>query len=115
MEWYQQKIEAWLCWFWISIFLIMFVVLQEEEAVGSSILQLLVSDRDTPLNGPPFTFHIVSGNEGRHFHVDQGGLLSLSSSLRKREKSQHVLKIQVLRLNFKLILMYPNLKKNLSS
>ncbi|KAF5893704.1 protocadherin Fat 2, partial [Clarias magur] len=71
------------------------LVLQEEEPVGSSIVQLLVSDRDTPQNGPPFTFHIVSGNEGRHFHVDQGGLLSLSSSLRKRGKSQHVLKIQV--------------------
>uniref|UniRef100_W5U6J6 Protocadherin Fat 2 n=1 Tax=Ictalurus punctatus TaxID=7998 RepID=W5U6J6_ICTPU len=71
------------------------LVLQEEESVGSSILQLLVSDRDTPQNGPPFTFHIVSGNEGRHFHVDQGGLLSLSSSLQKRGKSQYVLKIQV--------------------
>ncbi|TSK28143.1 Protocadherin Fat 2 [Bagarius yarrelli] len=71
------------------------LVLQEEEAVGSSILQLLVTDRDTPQNGPPFNFHIVSGNEGRHFHVDQGGLLSLSSSLRNRGKSQHVLKIQV--------------------
>ncbi|KAI5607990.1 protocadherin Fat 2 [Silurus asotus] len=71
------------------------LVLMEEETVGSSILQLLVSDRDTPQNGPPFTFHIVSGNEGRHFHIDQGGLLSLSSSLSKRGKSQHVLKIQV--------------------
>ncbi|XP_058253540.1 protocadherin Fat 2 [Hemibagrus wyckioides] len=71
------------------------LVLQEEEAVGSSILQLLVTDRDTPQNGPPFTFHIVSGNEGRHFHVDQGGLLSLASSLRNRGKSQHELKIQV--------------------
>ncbi|XP_036424414.1 LOW QUALITY PROTEIN: protocadherin Fat 2 [Colossoma macropomum] len=71
------------------------LVLQEGDAVGSSILQLLVSDRDTPQNGPPFSYHIVSGNEGRHFHVDQGGLLSLSSSLGKRGKPQHVLKIQV--------------------
>lgn len=80
-----------------DLILMLISVWQEEEAVGSSILQLLVTDRDTPQNGPPFTFHIVSGNEGRHFHVDQGGLLSLSSSLRKRGKSQHVLKIQVLR------------------
>ncbi|XP_022539774.2 protocadherin Fat 2 [Astyanax mexicanus] len=71
------------------------LVLQEGEAVGSSILQLLVSDRDTPQNGPPFSYHIVSGNEGRHFQVDQGGLLSLSSALGKRGKLQHVLKIQV--------------------
>ncbi|XP_066504787.1 protocadherin Fat 2 [Hoplias malabaricus] len=71
------------------------LVLQEGEAVGSSILQLLVSDRDMPQNGPPFSYHIVSGNEGRHFHVDQGGLLSLSSPLGNRGKLQHVLKIQV--------------------
>lgn len=64
--------------------------------MGKSILQLFFSDKDTPQNGPPFAFHIVSGNEGRHFHVDQGGLLSLSSSLRKKGKSQIVLKIQVL-------------------
>ncbi|XP_051506561.1 protocadherin Fat 2-like [Myxocyprinus asiaticus] len=69
--------------------------LQEGEAVGSGILQLLVTDRDTPQNGPPFSFHIVSGNEDKSFHVDQGGLLSISSQLRKRNKPQHLLKIQV--------------------
>lgn len=68
---------------------------QEGEATGSSILQLLVADRDTPRNGPPFSFHIVSGNEERWFHVDQGGLLSLSAPLRKKVKAHHQLKIQV--------------------
>ncbi|XP_026859393.2 protocadherin Fat 2 [Electrophorus electricus] len=71
------------------------LVLQEGEAVGSGVLQMLVSDRDMPQNGPPFSYHIVSGNEGRHFYVDQGGLLSLSSPLGKRGKPQHLLKIQV--------------------
>ncbi|XP_016310855.1 protocadherin Fat 2 [Sinocyclocheilus anshuiensis] len=71
------------------------LVLQEGEAVGSGILQLLVTDRDTPQNGPPFSFHIVSGNEDRSFHIDQGGLLSISSPLRRRGKPQHLLKIQV--------------------
>ncbi|XP_071369391.1 protocadherin Fat 1-like, partial [Centroberyx affinis] len=71
------------------------LMLQEGESVGSSILQLVVTDRDTPRNGPPFSFHIVSGNEDRRFHVDQGGLLSLSAPLRKRVKPQHQLKIQV--------------------
>uniref|UniRef100_UPI003AAED03C protocadherin Fat 2 n=1 Tax=Centroberyx gerrardi TaxID=166262 RepID=UPI003AAED03C len=71
------------------------LLLQEGESVGSSILQLVVTDRDTPRNGPPFSFHIVSGNEDRRFHVDQGGLLSLSAPLRKRVKPQHQLKIQV--------------------
>ncbi|XP_076877989.1 protocadherin Fat 2 [Brachyhypopomus gauderio] len=71
------------------------LVLQEGEDVGSGILQLSVRDRDTPPNGPPFSYHIVSGNEGKHFYVDQGGLLSLSSPLGKRGKPQHLLKIQV--------------------
>nr|XP_046152091.1 protocadherin Fat 2-like [Oncorhynchus gorbuscha] len=71
------------------------LVLQEGEAIGSSILQLVVTDRDTPHNGPPFTFHIASGNEDRRFHVDQGGLLSISAPLKKKIKPQHLLKIQV--------------------
>ncbi|XP_071255782.1 protocadherin Fat 2-like [Salvelinus alpinus] len=71
------------------------LVLQESEAIGSSILQLVVTDRDTPHNGPPFTFLIVSGNEDRRFHVDQGGLLSISAPLKKKIKPQHLLKIQV--------------------
>uniref|UniRef100_A0A8K9XRK2 FAT atypical cadherin 2 n=1 Tax=Oncorhynchus mykiss TaxID=8022 RepID=A0A8K9XRK2_ONCMY len=71
------------------------LVLQEGEAIGSSILQLVVTDRDTPQNGPPFTFHIASGNEDRRFHVDQGGLLSISVPLKKKTKPQHLLKIQV--------------------
>ncbi|XP_041799455.1 protocadherin Fat 2 isoform X2 [Chelmon rostratus] len=71
------------------------LLLQEGESVGSSILQLVVTDKDTPRNGPPFSFHIVSGNEDRRFHVDQGGLLSLSAPLRKKVKPHHQLKIQV--------------------
>ncbi|XP_053180130.1 protocadherin Fat 2 [Scomber japonicus] len=71
------------------------LLLQEGESVGSGFLQLVVTDKDTLKNGPPFSFHIVSGNEDRRFHVDQGGLLSLSAPLRKRVKPHHQLKIQV--------------------
>ncbi|XP_049898482.1 protocadherin Fat 2 [Epinephelus moara] len=71
------------------------LLLQEGESVGTGILQLVVTDRDTPRNGPPFSIHIVSGNEDRRFHVDQGGLLSLSAPLRKKVKPHHQLKIQV--------------------
>ncbi|XP_042348803.1 protocadherin Fat 2 [Plectropomus leopardus] len=71
------------------------LLLQEGESVGSGILQLVVTDRDTLKNGPPFSIHIVSGNEDRRFHVDQGGLLSLSAPLRKKVKPHHQLKIQV--------------------
>ncbi|XP_051926761.1 protocadherin Fat 2 isoform X1 [Hippocampus zosterae] len=71
------------------------LLLQEGEVVGSGVLQLLVTDKDTPRNGPPFSFHIISGNEDRRFHVDQGGLLSLAAPLRRTSKAQHRLKIQV--------------------
>uniref|UniRef100_A0A671UNM0 FAT atypical cadherin 2 n=1 Tax=Sparus aurata TaxID=8175 RepID=A0A671UNM0_SPAAU len=71
------------------------LLLQEGEPVGSTILQLVVADKDTPKNGPPFSFHIVSGNEDRRFNVDQGGLLSLSAPLKKKAKPRHQLKIQV--------------------
>ncbi|XP_041845892.1 protocadherin Fat 2 [Melanotaenia boesemani] len=71
------------------------LLLQEGESIGSTILQLVVTDKDTPKNGPPFSFHIVSGNEDRRFHIDQGGLLSLSAPLRKKIKPHHQLKIQV--------------------
>ncbi|XP_067103311.1 protocadherin Fat 2 [Osmerus mordax] len=71
------------------------LIIQEGEALGSTILQLLVTDRDTARNGPPFSFHVVSGNEDRHFHVDQGGLLSLSGPVKRKVKPQHLLKIQV--------------------
>ncbi|KAL6117350.1 fat2 [Pungitius sinensis] len=71
------------------------LLLQEGEPVGSGVLQLVVTDRDAPRNGPPFSIHIVSGNEDRRFHVDQGGLLSLSAPLRRKVKPHHQLKIQV--------------------
>ncbi|XP_061832499.1 protocadherin Fat 2 [Nerophis lumbriciformis] len=69
--------------------------LQEDESVGSGVLQLVVTDKDTPRNGPPFSFHVVSGDEDRRFHVDQGGLLSLAAPLRRKTRAQHQLKIQV--------------------
>lgn len=83
---FSQACAAWLMvFFWI----------QEGASVGSGILQLLVTDRDTPQNGPPFSFHIVSGNEDKSFLIDQGGLLSVYSPLRRGGKPQHLLKIQV--------------------
>ncbi|CAN9515218.1 unnamed protein product [Ophioblennius macclurei] len=71
------------------------LVLQEGEAVGSGVLQLVVTDKDTPPNGPPFSFFIISGNEDRRFQVDQGGLLSLAAPLRRKVRQHHRLKIQV--------------------
>ena len=85
---------------YIIIFIIVYILKwcvfsQEGEPVGSSVLQLVVTDKDTPKNGNPFSFHIVSGNEGRRFHIDQGGLLSLAGPLKKKTKAHHLLKVQV--------------------
>lgn len=77
--------------------------MQEGESVGSGVLQLVVTDRDTPRNGPPFSIHIVSGNEDRRFHVDQGGLLSLAAPLRRKVKPHHQLKIQVIHVHLFLL------------
>ncbi|XP_028315966.1 protocadherin Fat 2 isoform X1 [Gouania willdenowi] len=71
------------------------LLLQEDEAVGSALLRLIVTDKDTPPNGPPFSFTIVSGNEDKRFHVDQGGLLSLSAPLRSNVRVLPPLKVQV--------------------
>ena len=74
--------------------------------MGSGVLQLRVSDQDEPKNGPPFSFHIVSGNEDRRFQVDQGGLLSLAAPLRKKVRPRHQLKIQVRQCNSALFVLH---------
>uniref|UniRef100_A0AAQ5XSP9 FAT atypical cadherin 3b n=1 Tax=Amphiprion ocellaris TaxID=80972 RepID=A0AAQ5XSP9_AMPOC len=44
----------------------------------TTLLKLSVSDKDSPKNGPPFEFRIVSGNEGSFFALDQTGTLRTS-------------------------------------
>uniref|UniRef100_A0A3Q3ES07 FAT atypical cadherin 3b n=1 Tax=Kryptolebias marmoratus TaxID=37003 RepID=A0A3Q3ES07_KRYMA len=45
------------------------------QAAGTTLLKLSVSDKDSARNGPPFVFRIVSGNEGSFFSLDQTGTL----------------------------------------
>ncbi|XP_072446558.1 protocadherin Fat 1-like [Chiloscyllium punctatum] len=71
------------------------VVIQENEAIGSSILQLLVIDRDSDSNGPPFFFSITAGNEGNNFHIDQQGLLKTQARLQQKVRGQYILQVQV--------------------
>uniref|UniRef100_A0A8C3S0B0 FAT atypical cadherin 2 n=1 Tax=Chelydra serpentina TaxID=8475 RepID=A0A8C3S0B0_CHESE len=40
---------------------------QEIAPVGTSVLQLIMSDRDSPENGPPYSFQITEGNDGNAF------------------------------------------------
>ncbi|XP_067899138.1 protocadherin Fat 1 [Heterodontus francisci] len=71
------------------------VVIQENEAIGSSVLQLVVIDRDSASNGPPFLFSIAVGNEGNNFHIDQQGLLKTHTRLQQKVRDQYILQVQV--------------------
>uniref|UniRef100_A0A8C9XKL9 FAT atypical cadherin 1a n=1 Tax=Sander lucioperca TaxID=283035 RepID=A0A8C9XKL9_SANLU len=46
------------------------LIIQENRPKGTSVLQLIVTDRDASHNGPPFTFAIVDGNEERNKWAD---------------------------------------------
>ncbi|XP_064159770.1 protocadherin Fat 3a isoform X4 [Anguilla rostrata] len=69
-------------------------VIQENKPVGTSILQLSVTDKDSSHNGPPFEFHILSGNEGSEFTLDQTGLLQSNQVFRQDMATEYVVQIQ---------------------
>uniref|UniRef100_A0A8C5UBS7 FAT atypical cadherin 2 n=1 Tax=Malurus cyaneus samueli TaxID=2593467 RepID=A0A8C5UBS7_9PASS len=71
------------------------VVVQENAPVGTSVLELIMSDRDSPENGPPYSFQITQGNDGKAFEVTQNGLLVTSSVLNRKMKEQYLLQVQV--------------------
>ncbi|XP_036379708.1 protocadherin Fat 3-like [Megalops cyprinoides] len=48
--------------------------IQVDKPVGTSILQLSVTDQDSSLNGAPFEFQIISGNTENAFILDQAGV-----------------------------------------
>ncbi|KAJ8412621.1 hypothetical protein AAFF_G00129570 [Aldrovandia affinis] len=51
------------------------VAIQGGSPVGTSIVQLSVTDLDSSRNGPPFELRIISGNAGNAFVLDQAGIL----------------------------------------
>ncbi|XP_074069877.1 protocadherin Fat 3-like [Macrotis lagotis] len=69
-------------------------VIQENKPVGTSILQLMVTDRDSFHNGPPFTFTILSGNEEEEFVLDPHGILRSAVIFRHTDSPEYVLYIQ---------------------
>ncbi|XP_077427254.1 protocadherin Fat 1a isoform X3 [Vanacampus margaritifer] len=71
------------------------LIIQENQAQGTSVLQLLVSDRDASHNGPPFAFSIAGGNAADAFRIDQHGALLLAGLLSKRVKENYLLQAQV--------------------
>ncbi|XP_069495463.1 protocadherin Fat 3 isoform X2 [Ambystoma mexicanum] len=69
-------------------------VVQENKPVGTSILQLLVTDKDSFHNGPPFTFTILSGNEDGAFTLDQHGILRSSIMFKHSDANGYLLAVQ---------------------
>ncbi|KAM9318351.1 protocadherin Fat 3a isoform 2-T2 [Pholidichthys leucotaenia] len=70
-------------------------VIQENKPIGTSILQLSVIDVDSALNGPPFDFYILSGNEGREFVLEKDGTLVANQVFRRDLATEYVIQIQV--------------------
>ncbi|XP_048454119.1 protocadherin Fat 3a isoform X2 [Rhincodon typus] len=69
-------------------------VIQENKSVGTNILHLSVTDKDSSHNGPPFTFTIVAGNDGNEFVLDQQGVLRSAIVFKQRDATEYLLHVQ---------------------
>ena len=69
--------------------------LQLNQPAGSTLLKLSVADKDSPKNGPPFEFRIISGNEGNTFSVDQTGELRANRVFGPDATREFTLEVQV--------------------
>uniref|UniRef100_A0A3B4ZIB6 Protocadherin Fat 3-like n=1 Tax=Stegastes partitus TaxID=144197 RepID=A0A3B4ZIB6_9TELE len=69
-------------------------IIQLNQAAGTTLLKLSVSDKDSPRNGPPFEFRIVSGNGGSFFTLDQTGTLRTSRVFGPEAPREFTLEIQ---------------------
>uniref|UniRef100_A0ACB8FGC9 Bahd acyltransferase n=1 Tax=Sphaerodactylus townsendi TaxID=933632 RepID=A0ACB8FGC9_9SAUR len=69
-------------------------VIQENKPVGTSILQLVVADKDSLHNGPPFAFSILAGNEEEEFTLDPQGILRSAVTFTHRVATEYVLCVQ---------------------
>ncbi|XP_041864735.1 protocadherin Fat 3 [Melanotaenia boesemani] len=69
-------------------------IIQLNQAAGTALLKLSVSDKDSPRNGSPFVFRIVSGNEGNFFTLDQTGTLKSNRVFGSDAPREFLLEIQ---------------------
>ncbi|XP_066507712.1 protocadherin Fat 3 [Hoplias malabaricus] len=70
-------------------------VIQLNKPAGTTLLTLSVSDNDSPRNGGPFEFRIVSGNEDSMFSLDQNGELRSNKVFGPEATREYTLEIQV--------------------
>ncbi|XP_022108017.1 protocadherin Fat 1-like isoform X2 [Acanthaster planci] len=71
------------------------VIKREDMAVNSKLVQLNVTDPDSSVNGPPFTFTIVKGNEDNDFNIDSDGILYNRFPFNREMKDVYELTVQV--------------------
>ncbi|XP_007646239.1 protocadherin Fat 1 isoform X3 [Cricetulus griseus] len=71
------------------------VIIQENKPVGFSVLKLVVTDKDSSHNGPPFFFTIVSGNDDNTFEVNQHGVILTAGAIKRKEKDHYLLHVKV--------------------
>ncbi|XP_029458166.1 protocadherin Fat 3 isoform X2 [Rhinatrema bivittatum] len=69
-------------------------VIQENKPVGTSIVQLVVTDKDSFHNGPPFAFTILYGNEEEAFVLDQDGVLRSAVTFKLTVATEYLLSVQ---------------------
>lgn len=63
--------------------------------MGFSVLKLVVTDKDSSHNGPPFSFAIVSGNDDNMFEVNQHGVLLTAATVKRKVKDHYLLHVKV--------------------
>ncbi|KAH0616155.1 hypothetical protein JD844_027065 [Phrynosoma platyrhinos] len=71
------------------------IIIQENKNIGFNIQQLIVTDKDSSHNGPPFFFTIVSGNEDHAFEINQQGILTTAIQLKRKVKDHYFLHVKV--------------------
>lgn len=59
------------------------------------MLQLVVTDKDSSHNGPPFVFTILSGNEENTFQINHQGILTTTAALNRKVRDHYLLHVKV--------------------
>ncbi|XP_066489067.1 protocadherin Fat 1 isoform X4 [Tiliqua scincoides] len=71
------------------------IIIQENKPIGFHVQQLLVTDKDSSHNGPPFLYTFVSGNEDNAFEINQQGVLTTALQLNRKVKDHYFLHVKV--------------------
>ncbi|CAG0890951.1 unnamed protein product [Cyprideis torosa] len=70
-------------------------IIQEDKPLNHPILTFRVSDLDLPPNAGPFSFDILSGNEGLEFRLGPDGTLRSATKFDHSMRKEYVLKVRV--------------------